>query len=107
MAKITMTPRSRCHLTLIETEQQAVRLNIAILPTGPKGADGDSTYQLAVKNGYIGTEQEWLDEIQDGVSIKDLISTDSNNDLRLGSDNKLLSRPQDVDFLAYFILAKG
>lgn len=36
-----------------------------------------------------------------------LISTDPNNDLKLGSDNKLLSQPTDTDFLAYYILAKG
>lgn len=41
------------------------------------------------------------------VVTTDLISSDPNNDLQLGSDNKLLSKPQDVDFLAYFILAKG
>lgn len=27
---------------------------------GPKGEDGDSAYEIAVKNGFIGTEQEWL-----------------------------------------------
>ncbi|GEM_PF-6257786 len=41
------------------------------------------------------------------VIAKDLISSDPNNDLKLGSDNKLLSQPTDTDFLAYYILAKG
>ena len=41
------------------------------------------------------------------VIAKDLISADANNDLKLGSDNKLLSQPTDTDFLAYYILAKG
>lgn len=36
-----------------------------------------------------------------------LISQDTPNDLKLGSDNKLLSQPTDTDFLAYYILAKG
>jgi len=36
-----------------------------------------------------------------------LISDDDNNDLKLGSDNKLLSQPTDTDFLAYYILEKG
>ena len=36
-----------------------------------------------------------------------LISDDDNNDLKLGSDNKLVSQPNDTDFLAYYILAKG
>ena len=36
-----------------------------------------------------------------------LISTDSNNDLKLGSDNKLVSQPNDTNFLAYYMLTKG
>ena len=36
-----------------------------------------------------------------------LISTDPHNDLKLGSDNKLVSQPNDVNFLAYYILSKG
>lgn len=36
-----------------------------------------------------------------------LISSDINNDLKLGSDNKLVSQPNDVNFLAYYILSKG
>lgn len=41
------------------------------------------------------------------VIAKDLISTDSHNDLKLGSDNKLVSQPNDINFLAYYILLKG
>ena len=41
------------------------------------------------------------------VIAKDLISSDPNNDLKLGSDNKLVSQPNDINFLAYYILAKG
>ena len=29
-------------------------------PEGPQGDDGKSAYQIAVDNGYIGTESEWL-----------------------------------------------
>ena len=36
-----------------------------------------------------------------------LISSDPNNDLKFGSDNKLVSQPDDIDFLAYYILSKG
>ena len=41
------------------------------------------------------------------VITKDLISNDNPNDLKLGSDNKLVSQPNDVNFLAYYILSKG
>ena len=36
-----------------------------------------------------------------------LISSAPNNDLKLGSDNKLVSQPNDINFLAYYILSKG
>lgn len=41
------------------------------------------------------------------TNLPTLISSDPNNDLKLGSDNKLVSQPDDTDFLAYYILAKG
>lgn len=36
-----------------------------------------------------------------------LISGDVGNDLKLGSDNKLVLQPNDIDFLAHYILSKG
>lgn len=33
---------------------------------GPQGPAGDSAYDIAVKNGFTGTEQEWLDSIGGG-----------------------------------------
>ena len=36
-----------------------------------------------------------------------LISSDPNNDLKIGSDNKLVSQPNDINFLAYYTLSKG
>ena len=36
-----------------------------------------------------------------------LIRNDNNNELTVGSDNKLVSQPNDTNFLAYYILAKG
>lgn len=41
------------------------------------------------------------------ILAKELISTDPDNDLKLGSDNKLLSQPTDTDYLAYYILERG
>lgn len=32
--------------------------------TGEKGETGDSAYQIAVKNGFTGTEAEWLESLQ-------------------------------------------
>jgi len=36
------------------------------MPLGRKGDDGDSAYQVAVNNGFIGTEEEWLASLQGG-----------------------------------------
>lgn len=33
-------------------------------PAGPAGADGLSAYEVAVKNGFAGTEQQWLDSLR-------------------------------------------
>lgn len=30
---------------------------------GPEGGDGPSAYQVAIENGFEGTEQEWLDSL--------------------------------------------
>ncbi len=35
-------------------------------PQGPQGPAGDSAYDIAVENGFSGTEQEWLDSIGGG-----------------------------------------
>lgn len=35
--------------------------------TGPRGYDGLSAYEIAVKNGFEGTEQEWLDSLHGGA----------------------------------------
>ena len=61
-------------------------------------------YELAKQKGFTGTFDEFLGSIVDTPS---LISDDKPNDLKLGSDNKLLSQPTDTDYLAYYILAKG
>ena len=36
-------------------------------PVGPTGADGLSAYQVAVANGFVGTQQQWLASLADGV----------------------------------------
>ena len=61
-------------------------------------------YELAKQKGFVGTFDEFLGSIVDTPS---LISDDKPNDLKLGSDNKLLSQPTDTDYLAYYILERG
>lgn len=40
--------------------------------TGPIGPSGDSAYDIAVANGFVGTEQEWLESISGSGSSADL-----------------------------------
>lgn len=59
-------------------------------PAGSDGQDGDSAYQVAVENGFEGTEEEWLASLQgadgkdgrDGVDGKD----GGTNKLKSGSN---------------------
>ena len=36
---------------------------ISALPEGPAGADGASAYEVAVQNGFVGTEAQWLESL--------------------------------------------
>lgn len=52
---------------------------------GVKGNDGDSAYQIAVNNGFKGTETEWLDSLkgingEDGVSVTVVSVSESTTD---------------------------
>jgi hypothetical protein len=60
---------------------------------GADGADGASAYDVAVANGFVGTEQEWLDSIGGGgtANIADFIFTnDSEN-----TGRSIISLPGD------------
>ena len=51
---------------------------------GPTGPAGDSAYEIAVENGFVGTEQEWLDSLGGAADLGDFTFTDNiesvNND---------------------------
>ena len=48
--------------TELSVDTQEVDFNLEI--TGLDGRDGKSAYQVAVDNGFVGTEQEWLDSLK-------------------------------------------
>lgn len=52
------------------------------------GADGDSAYQIAVKNGFTGTEQEWLESLKgkDGKDGTNGINGQNGRDGATGKD---------------------
>ena len=46
---------------------------------GPQGDDGKSAYQIAVDNGYVGTESEWLESLK--VDLNDITEPQSYKNL--------------------------
>ena len=59
-------------------------------------ANGMSAYQVAVTNGFVGTEAQWLASLvgpkgDPGTTAVDILSTDPNNNLTIGTDGKLVA----------------
>jgi hypothetical protein len=79
-------------------------------PEGPAGADGDSAYDVAVANGFVGTESEWLaslvgpqgpqgDPGADGVATPSwFYGSGIDGDVELSADSTLL-RPWEYNNL--------
>lgn len=54
-------------------------INVTVLPPrdGNDGADGKSAYKIAVENGFVGTEEEWLESLKgEGSGNADLAVND-------------------------------
>jgi len=49
---------------VFSSEKTEQLINDIELTPGPAGADGESAYQIAVDNGFVGTEAEWLTSLQ-------------------------------------------
>lgn len=68
---------------------------------GPQGPQGDSAYEIAVDNGFTGTEQEWLDSLAADadlivpVSIKDESNQDFVTITKTGTGTARIATPQD------------
>lgn len=50
-----------CPVLAVVTESAPI---VEITSEGTPGSNGRSAYQIAVDNGFIGTEQEWLDSLE-------------------------------------------
>lgn len=61
-------------------------------PQGPKGEEGSSAYQIAVKNGFKGTEQEWLSSLKGPKGDKV-----SNEELKSAIDTYIKENPINVE----------
>lgn len=62
-------------------------------PPGKNGADGDSAYKIATENGFVGTEQEWLDSLQ-GEAGPSAVSADPDNAAFISPNDGLIYVPQ-------------
>jgi hypothetical protein len=59
---------------------------------GPQGPAGDSAYDIAVENGFVGTEQEWLDSFGGTANIADFVFTNvdsSNSSMTITGDKEM------------------
>lgn len=73
-------------------------------PTGPQGSAGDSAYDIAVDNGFIGTEQEWLDSlVGTGGSANTADFTFSESTMSTDGDMQISVNgvPGSIDLSAY------
>ena len=67
MAEIRLNKRNKT--IKVVNRRQNIRLNHRSGRPGPKGADGAtgpgglSAYEIALQEGFVGTEQEWLDSL--------------------------------------------
>jgi hypothetical protein len=74
---------------------------------GSAGADGQtglSAYQVAVANGFTGSEQEWLDSLI-GPAGPTAVSSDASNISKLGTDGKIFTPATNLT--GYLPLAGG
>ena len=68
---------------------------------GPQGPAGDSAYDVAVENGFVGTEQEWLDSIGGSANIADFVfnydaeATDST--VTIHNHDMIIQTTRDTD----------
>ena len=80
------------------------------------GAPGKSAYEIAVNNGFVGTEKEWLASLKgskgepgtDGRSITGITTDENNNVIVTFSDNTTANLGRlNVDVQADFLTSEG
>ena len=73
---VTATTQPRQYKVVVSsTPKQRI---ITIAPLGKRGFRGYSVYELAVQNGFPGTEQDWLESLK-GKSFQETFETVSKN----------------------------
>lgn len=49
---------------VVESSQDVVNYNINLSQLGETGQNGKSAYEIAIENGFVGTEQQWVDSLR-------------------------------------------
>lgn len=78
--------------------------------SGSSGTAGKSAYEIAVDNGFAGTEEEWLESLKGeaGRSITGITTDENNNVIVTFSDNSTQNIGQlDIDVQADFLTSEG
>ncbi len=75
-----------------------------IIPKGEKGVQGDSAYQIALNNGFVGTQTEWLASLRPSPAdiaplVAPLISAGAMSVVASGTEGLT---PRDMDTVAGF-----
>jgi hypothetical protein len=68
-------------------------------PQGPQGPAGDSAYDIAVENGFVGTEQEWLDSFGGTANIADFVFNydEDNSTMTIHNHDMRIQTTRDDD----------
>jgi hypothetical protein len=94
----------------VETQIITATYNFTVNPNGiivdeflatiAKGEPGISAYEVAVENGFIGTETEWLESLK---SITDLVTSGFGEDIEYDAETQTLT----IDKYNWMDLARG
>lgn len=106
MAKFVVWNESAPNIT---SDNKKITVAVAKLAVGSViGRDGKSAYELAVKNGFEGTEQEWLDSLHSQVSIASVkLSESPNNIITKNPDGLYATIDNPVDILTSIAALDG
>ena len=60
-------------------------------PQGPQGSQGESAYEVAVKHGYTGSEEEWLASLKVGIKDDDVSIDSTWSSKKIEASEKVLN----------------
>lgn len=85
IAKINITNPNLENNSTIENEQISFELLLSTIYKGEDGKDGKSAYEIAVENGFEGTEEEWLESLGGNISVEEWnAESNANNYIETG-----------------------